>query len=84
MMKSFETETYNISLRNDLNLIFTLSQLIKTLTKIDTQDSQDIAIMSAYAINKTASELLNHVRSMYQAKDADKAAQTNEAEAACQ
>ena len=69
MMKSFETETYNISLRNDLNLIFTLSQLIKTLTKIDTQDSQDIAIMSAYAINKTASELLNHVRCMYQAKE---------------
>lgn len=75
MARSFETETYTISLRNDLNLIYTMSNLIRTLTKIDTQESQDLAIMSAHVISKQAAELMRHLRSMYEAKDAAEAAQ---------
>ena len=73
MTQSFEAETHDISLRNDLNLIYTLSSLIKTLTKIDSKDSQDIALLSANAILRTASALLVHVQSLYEARDPSKA-----------
>ena len=79
MMQSFEAETHDISLRNDLNLIYTLSNLINTLTKIDSKDSQDIALLSANAILRTASALLIHVQSLYEARDASKAGEDHNA-----
>lgn len=79
MTQSFEAETHDISLRNDLNLIYTLSNLIKTLTKIDSKDSQDIALLSANAILRTASALLIHVQSLYEARDASKAREDHNA-----
>ena len=74
-MRSFEVETYKLGLRNDLNLIYTMSNLIQTLTKIDTQESRDLAIMSAHVISKQASELMRHLRCMYEAKEAAEAAE---------
>ena len=70
MMKSFEAETHSLCLRNDLNLLYTLCKTVNTLTKIDSPDSQDIALVSAHAIYRTASEMLKHIRSMYEARGA--------------
>ena len=78
MTQSFNAEAYNLCLRNDLNLLYTLCKTVNTLTKIDSQYSQDIAIVSAHAIYKTASEMLAHVRSLYEARNADKAGEKDQ------
>ena len=77
----FEAETCTLSLRNDLNLIYTFSNLIRTLTKIDSKDSQEIAVISADAIHRAAAELTDHVHGLYEARDADKAAEKDQHEA---
>ena len=74
-MRSFEVETYKLGLRNDLNLIYTMSNLIQTLTKIDTQESRDLAIMSAHVISKQASELMRRAPLNCEARDAAEAAE---------
>ena len=75
----FEAETYSISMRNDLNLIYTLSNLIKTLTKIDSQESQELALTSADAIYRTATGLQEYIRSMYEAQNTAKAKEAGKA-----
>ena len=67
-IRSFEYETYKTAMRCDLNLIYTLSNLINTLTKIDGTQSQDLALMSAQVISNTANDLMQHVLAMYKAK----------------
>ena len=75
---AFEAEACTLSLRNDLNLIYTLSNLIRTLTKIDSKDSQEIAVISADAIRRAAAELTDHVRGLYEARDADRAGEKDQ------
>ena len=66
--RSFEYEANRVCMRDDLNLIYTLSNLITTLTKIDCAQSGDLALMSAQVISNTANELVHHVFAMYKAK----------------
>lgn len=65
MQKSFEGQVNALCLRSDMNLIYTLSNLINTLTKIDTDDSRAIAILSAHTIHKTAENLIRHLEGLY-------------------
>ena len=65
MMQSVEQQANALGLRNDMNLIYTLSNLISTLTKIDTDDSKAIAILSAHTIYRTAGDLIRHVEGLY-------------------
>ena len=66
MMQSVEQQANALGLRNDMNLIYTLSNLISTLTKIDTDDSKAIAILSAHTIYRTAESLIRHVEGLYE------------------
>ena len=70
MMQSVEQQANAFGLRNDMNLIYTLSNLISTLTKIDTDDSKAIAILSAHTIYRTAGDLIRHVEGLYSSKEA--------------
>ena len=70
-MKTFESETYRIGMRNDLNLIYTMCHLINTLTKISTPEAQDLAVKSAHVVCKTASELMRHVNCLYDGQTDD-------------
>ncbi len=71
MQQGFEAQTSAMGLRNDMNLIYTLSNLISTLTKIDTDDSKAIAILSAHTIYRTAGDLIRHVEAFYASGQAD-------------
>ncbi len=65
MQQSVEAQANYFGLKNDMNLIYTLSNLISTLTKIDTDDSKAIAILSAHTIYRTAGDLIRHVEEFY-------------------